>query len=108
MRDAWQHLKDHSKERNIFFDLTLEQFAEFCVEYEYIQNTGNSKLSYCVDRVIEELGYTVGNLQVLTRVDNTVKENKRRRLRKFLVYDWATKWATVQKSFITPINQSVI
>jgi len=108
MRDAWQHLKDNSKRRGIFFDLTFEQFESFCVETEYLHKVGKSKMSYSVDRIIEEKGYTAGNLQALTLSDNSKKENERRRAKKTLIYDWTTRWATVTKSIITPLNESVI
>lgn len=100
MRDAWQHLKDNSKRRNIFFDLTFEQFQEFCYETDYIKKVGKSSLSYSVDRIIEELGYTAGNIQAIPIRDNTLKEHARRRARKILMYDYVTNSATVYKSAI--------
>jgi hypothetical protein len=91
MRDAYQHLKDNSKRRGIYFDLTFEQFAEFCFETEYLTRRGRSRFSYSVDRIREELGYTAGNLQRLTIADNTRKENARRQRVKIMQFDYATK-----------------
>jgi hypothetical protein len=101
MRDSWQHLKDNSKRRGIFFDLTFEEFAHFCYETDYLYGVGKKKTSFSVDRIIEEIGYTAGNLQVLTLSNNSKKENARR---KTLVYDYVTKFATVVKSTITPLK----
>jgi len=108
MRDSWQHLKDNSKRRGIYFYLTFEQFEQFCVETEYLHKVGKSKLSYSVDRIEEWKGYTVGNLQVLTLSDNSLKENNRRKARKVLMYDFTTGFATVIKSISTPLKESVI
>ena len=105
MRDAWQHLKDNSKRRGVYFDLTFEEFAEFCYEYKYLIGVGRSKTSYSVDRIIEELGYTAGNIHVLPLADNSRKENMRR---KSLNYDYVTKFATVVDLYTTPVNESVI
>lgn len=95
MRDAWQHLKDNSKRRKIFNDLTFEQFEEFAVETDYLTGVGRTSLSYSVDRIIEELGYTAGNLQRLNVGDNTRKENERRRTVKMLQFDWQSRYARV-------------
>lgn len=109
MMASYQALKSNSKRRGHFFDLTFEQFRQFCYETEYMAKKGRSSLSYSVDRIIEELGYTVGNLQALTNRDNVLKEHDRRRVKKTLVYDYATGWATVHKSTPPPhYTESVI
>lgn len=101
MRDSWQHLKDNSKRRGIYFDLTFDEFTQFCYEYDYLSGVGRSTKSFTVDRIIEELGYTAGNIQALPMGDNVRKEHARR---KSLVYDYVSKFATVVKSTITPLK----
>lgn len=83
---AWVTLKNNAKRRKKFFDLTLEQFTQFCIKTEYMQNKGITKDCFSVDRKDETKGYTVDNLQVLT-----VGQNKK----KYLNYDWETGTAKV-------------
>lgn len=73
---AYHRLKGHAKARNKVFTISLEYFTQFCVEVDYIAKRGTSKTSYHIDRVIEELGYIEGNLQLLLNPDN-VKKYKR-------------------------------
>lgn len=87
MKYAFYNLRTNAKRRNIFFDLKFEDFQEFCFETSYMQGKGKTASSYSVDRIIESLGYTKGNLQVLTLAENTQKENERR---KRLVCHWET------------------
>jgi hypothetical protein len=109
MRASYQHLKDNAKRRGIYFDLTFEEFVQFCYETDYIAKVGKAKLCYSVDRVKEGPlpGYTASNIQVLTLSDNTKKELERRRIKKTLVYDYQTKWATVHKSIPSDQKESV-
>lgn len=89
IKAAFFDLRTNAKRRKILFDLTFEQFEKFCIETTYMIGKGKTKDSYSVDRKIESLGYTEGNLQVLTLSENTKKENERRRERK-LVCHWET------------------
>lgn len=82
-RTAYHRLKSRAKERNIFFDLTLEEFREFCIETDILAKRGRKSSSWTIDRIIEELGYTKGNLQKLTNAENVAKENRRRKVLKF-------------------------
>lgn len=85
VRYAYQNLKDNTKHRGIHFDLTIEQFREFCIEYDYIAGKGRSATSYTIDRIDVTQGYTVDNIQRLTKSENSRK--------RWLEYDWRTKQA---------------
>lgn len=76
VRYCYKNLKANAKRRGKFFDLTLEEFREFCIKYNYIEKKGRSATSYTVDREIEELGYTKSNLQALPNREN-IKKYKR-------------------------------
>jgi len=89
VKAAFYDLRTNAKRREIFFDLTFEQFEKFCIETTYMVGKGKTANSYSVDRIEETKGYTEGNLQVLTLAENTKKENERRRQLK-LVCHWET------------------
>lgn len=83
MMAAYQNLKYNttrrSKEQNKHkpFTITFEDFKEFCIETKYMAGKGRTKTSYTIDCIIEELGYVRGNLQKLTKSDNSKKEQVR-------------------------------
>lgn len=73
VESSYQNLKQNAKRRGKIFDLTLDQFREFCVRTNYIQGKGTSKESYHIDRIDENIGYTIDNLQILTNTQNIKK-----------------------------------
>ena len=73
------HCKRHrADERGIFWDLTLDEFREFCHETEYMNKKGQTIGSYNVDRIIEGKtpGYTKSNIQILEKLENIKKYKK--------------------------------
>lgn len=80
---AWSYrtLKANAKRRGKDFTLTLDQFREFCFETELMTNRGRKSLSFTVDRIENNKGYHIDNIQVLTLKDNLRKE-------KILQYDY--------------------
>lgn len=78
VRYSYNNKKHRADERGIFWDLTLEEFREFCHETDYISKTGKVTGSYDVDRIIEGKtpGYTKGNIQILDKIAN-IKKYKR-------------------------------
>jgi len=91
MKAAYQTLKYNATRRGVYFDLTYEEFVEFCYEYEYMAGKGRSSKSYTVARIEEDEplpGYTRGNLRVLPKSINSSRK-------KVLSYDWETKYARV-------------
>lgn len=86
---AFQNIKNRAKQRGKSFSLTLEEFRKFCVKTKYIAGKGRSAESYTIDRIDNDKGYSIDNIQVLTKRDNVIKMH--------LSYDWQTKTATVLK-----------
>ena len=70
---SYNTLKNNAKRRDIDFKLTFEEFKQFCFECELINQRGRSKNSYHIDRIDENRGYEVGNLQMLTNIENVKK-----------------------------------
>jgi hypothetical protein len=90
---SYYNKKSRAKQRKskrfpdgIPFTLTLEQFREFCYEVDYVPGQGRHRLSHDVDRIKEEEGYHIWNIQKL-RKDKNIK--------KYLQYDFQTRHAKV-------------
>jgi hypothetical protein len=75
VRYAFNNIKNRAKQRDIFFDLTLEQFRKFCVKTEYMKKKGRFIGSFDVDRKIEGKypGYTYNNLKTEDKLINIRK-----------------------------------
>lgn len=86
---AYQTLKDNARRRGKEFSLTLEQFKRFCRKTDYISGKGKTKTSYSIDRIENDKGYTLKNIQILPLGENSKKGCK------ILQYDWRTQTATV-------------
>lgn len=89
MRYCYNNLKSNAKRRHKPFDIDFEYFAEFCVKNDYLAGRGRKKDCYTVDCKINELGYVKGNLQRLTKSENSRKGTK------VLHFDWQTRQAIV-------------
>lgn len=70
---VWHWLKKSAKRRDINFDLPKEYFFNFLFMNKYIQNSGRLSEQFSIDRIKPELGYIQGNLQILTKSENTKK-----------------------------------
>lgn len=70
--------RHRAKERGIFWDLTLDEWREFCHETEYMNKKGRTIGSFDVDRIVEGKtpGYTKTNIQILEKVKNIKKYKK--------------------------------
>lgn len=77
---AFRKLRGNAKRRGIFFDLTLPQFREFCYATDILNGRGIGAQSWHVDKIVDALGYTAGNLQKLTNSENSKKDARRRKL----------------------------
>ena len=64
-------LRNNARRRGKEFDLTLEQFKEFCEKTNYMERKGKSGAALTIDRIVSTKGYTAGNLRVLSHYDNT-------------------------------------
>lgn len=67
--------RNRAKQRGIHWDLTLEEFREFCYETQYMAKKGRTVGSYDVDRIVEGKfpGYTKSNIQILEKRKNILK-----------------------------------
>jgi hypothetical protein len=93
IKAAWENLHYSANKREIFFDLTLEEFTEFCYETEYMKGKGRKVGGYNVDRIIEGKlpGYTKSNIQCLDKQKNVKK-----------YFDWASKKTVTQVTIEFP------
>jgi hypothetical protein len=73
-KSAFTILRTNAKRRGIYFDLTPEQFTNFALSNKLFNKDGTRRTNYTVDRIKSELGYTDGNLQVLTTSENSRKK----------------------------------
>lgn len=95
MRQSYHNLKGNAKRRGKHFDLTFEQFKEFAIKVNLLGKRGKTKDSYTVDRIRNNEGYVIGNLQRLSLSENSRKKK--------ITYDHETKignivdWNTPEK-----------
>lgn len=66
-------LKNNAKRRGKVFELTFDDFMEFCVDTDYLAQKGIFKHSLHIYRKIEWLGYTKNNIQALENTKNIKK-----------------------------------
>lgn len=66
-------VKQNAKRRGIEFGITPEQFKAWCIENNYLNDKGQRSHSATIDRVKNERGYFIDNIQVLTLADNVRK-----------------------------------
>lgn len=65
--------KNNARTRGVQWNLSLEEFREFCEEHKYLEKTGRTASSASIDRIDPSIGYTKENLQILSLSDNTKK-----------------------------------
>ena len=76
-------LRNNAKRRNIPFTITLEQWREWCHQVQYIGLKGRRSHSYTVDRIHDDIGYHIDNIQKITNRDNVRK--------RYFGYDWRSR-----------------
>src|SRR5690348_12249634 len=82
---AYYNLRNNAKRRGVHFTITIADFRQWCVKVNYIGfKKGRHAESFTVDRIHNDIGYHIDNIQVLTKRDNIVK---------YFSYDWRTKRA---------------
>lgn len=92
---AYLNLKRNAKRRGKTFDITIDDFRDWCAKTEYIKGRGRSSESYHIDRIDETKGYSLDNIQILTNAENT---------RKYCDYKWNGKTMefTTRKVDVSP------
>lgn len=73
------HLKWSAKKRHIPFSLTLSQLKDLLFGESYQKDKGLLAQNLTIDRKDSTEGYHIDNLQVITRLENTYKENYERK-----------------------------
>lgn len=73
LRYAYDNLRNRAKQRNVKFTITFEYYKKFCEETGYAAGKGRKPSSLTIDRIKVWIGYEPGNLQVLTKSDNSAK-----------------------------------
>ena len=76
LKTTHQILKDNAKRRGVYFNLTLQEFKEFCERTNYLEHKGRLGDDMTIDRIDPTKGYIAGNLQVLTRRENSKKQKR--------------------------------
>ncbi len=71
---AFANLKHRAKERGHAFRLTREQFVQFAHQTGYRINAGKGALFFTIDRIRSDGAYELGNIQILTSIENVRKE----------------------------------
>jgi hypothetical protein len=86
---CYLNLKHNAKRRGVAFELTFEEFVQFCYATNYMAGKGRTRTSYSIDRIDNDKGYTLDNIRVIPLHENSRKGNKK------LEYDWRTGSAIV-------------
>lgn len=77
--DVFYRLKRRAKHIGVPFGFTREGFKKLMELYpHYLERRGSASDALNIDRIHEPLGYVPGNLRIITKRENVVKENKRR------------------------------
>lgn len=73
---CYQTLRNNAKRRGIAFQLTLDQFREFCYLTKYIKRKGVYKNCYTIDRKRNWEGYNIDNIAIMRNDKNASKGAK--------------------------------
>lgn len=65
--------RGRAKERGIEWNLTLDEFIQFCEENDYMNKKGRTASAASIDRIKSHIGYEVGNIQILSLSANSKK-----------------------------------
>ncbi|GAA4353095.1 hypothetical protein GCM10023185_13380 [Hymenobacter saemangeumensis] len=79
LKAAFRYLKGNAKRRKKDFSLTLEQFAQFCIETTYLDKKGRTATSFTIDRIDPTQGYHIWNIQALENRENVLKQVREQR-----------------------------
>lgn len=74
-KDAYNNLKNNSKRRGVYFDLTFEQFKTFLYRSDYMELRGRGANNLTIDRIRASGGYTMDNIAILTKRENSIKRH---------------------------------
>lgn len=89
VRYAYNNLKTHAKARGILFTITLDDFRAFCHRVKYIGFSGRNPDSYTIDRIHNDVGYHIDNIQILKNADN---------VKKYFSYDYRSRQVFIMQA----------
>ena len=72
----WMQAKGKAKQRNKPWSITLDQFRDFCNQTGYLVKKGRRGQNSTIDRIDNNKGYTIDNIQLLTNRQNASKGDK--------------------------------
>lgn len=72
----YTQFKGNAIKRNKEFGISLKQFREWCEETGYIITKGRRGQNATIDRIINEIGYYIWNIQILSLKQNASKGTK--------------------------------
>lgn len=78
-------LKQNAKRRRVPFALSIKEWKQFCDVTNYLKLRGTFAQDMTVDRIVDSLGYVAGNIQMITRAENSKKQARDRKKRLFSV-----------------------
>jgi len=67
--------KTNALKRNKDFEISLEEFRNFCKETGYIINKGYRGFAATIDRIDNSKGYSMDNIQIMSMMANINKYN---------------------------------
>jgi hypothetical protein len=72
-KNCYSRLKSNAKKRKVGFDLSLEEFKKLVSGTQYMQRRGRGKTSLHFDRINNQKGYSIENIQIITNSENAKK-----------------------------------
>lgn len=69
----YTQFKGNAKRRGKAFSITLNEFREFCSDTGYLIQKGKRGRHATIDRINNNLGYSIDNIQLLTNKQNASK-----------------------------------
>ena len=74
---AYHALKDSAQKRSISFTLKFDEFKAWCEQTGYAAQKGVARLTDHCDRIKDDKGYEISNIQLLSEGDNVRKQRAR-------------------------------
>jgi hypothetical protein len=83
-QDTYQNLRSNAKRRGIPFSITFPEWVMFCNDTGYLELRGQGANDMTVDRIVTDpfLGYTYGNIRMMTNSENVKRANEEKRQKK--------------------------
>lgn len=70
---TWMVLRNNARRRKKAFSLTFEEFKKFALANGYIEGKGIYPNSLTIDRRLNDEGYHINNIRVITNSENSTK-----------------------------------